>query len=189
MPKQKLYCFVDETGQDTKGNFFLVVVILQNQEDLENLRKKLLKSEKLTKKNLLKWTRCPFKVREKFLSELTKIKELRGSVYYSSYYDSKEYIALISLTVAKAILSKEDRNYAVTVIIDGLKDKEREEVRRELKKLKIKYNKIRGMKDEQDAILRLADCISGLLRDFIENQKYAKQIYRNFKDIKIIIEV
>jgi len=28
----KLYCYVDETGQDTRGAFFLVVVLLLPQE-------------------------------------------------------------------------------------------------------------------------------------------------------------
>jgi hypothetical protein len=30
--KQKLYCFVDETGQDTKGESFLVSVIVTEEE-------------------------------------------------------------------------------------------------------------------------------------------------------------
>lgn len=83
----------------------------------------------------------------------------------------------------------EEKNYTVTIIIDGLNDREMEAVRKELKKLKITYKKIRGMKDEQDAILRLADSIVGFLRDSTENQSYAKRILGKFKKAKIITEV
>lgn len=187
--KQKLYCYVDETGQDTEGKLFLVVVVLEKQVDIEALHKTLEKIEKLTKKNLLKWTKTPFEVRKEYLKLLTEINELKGTIFYSIYQDTKEYIHLTSLTVAKSILSKEDENYVTTIIIDGLKDKEMEAVRKELKKLKIHYKKIRGMKDEQDSILRLADSIAGLLRDHLEQQAYTKAILNKFKKAKVIIEV
>ena len=50
MITQKLYCFVDETGQDTKGEFFLVAVVIKEAEDLETLQEKLSEIEKLSKK-------------------------------------------------------------------------------------------------------------------------------------------
>lgn len=187
--KQKLYCYVDETGQDTKGKFFLVTVVLKDQVDIEALQKKLERIEKSTKKNLLKWTKTPFKIREQYLLCLAEVKEIKGSIFYSTYQDTKEYIPLISLTVAKSILSKEEENYTATIIIDGLKGKEMDEVRKELKKLKISYRKIRGMKDEQDAILRLADSIAGFLRDYVEKQQYTREIMKKFKGLNVIIKV
>ena len=86
-------------------------------------------------------------------------------------------------------MSKNTKNYSVNILIDGLKDKEMEEVRKELKKLKITYNRIRGLKDEQDIILRLADSIAGFLRDCAEKQEYTKTILKKFKEAKIIVEV
>ncbi len=189
MPVKKLYCYVDETGQDTKGKLFLVTVVIEKLSEIEILQNKLEEIEKLTKKKFLKWTKTPFKVKEEYLLYISRIKELKGSIFYSTYQDTKEYISLTSLTVAKSILAKEESNYTATIIIDGLKDKEREEVRKELKKLKISYRKIRGMKDEQDAILRLADCIAGFLRDYVEDQSYTKPIFKKFKQANIIIEV
>ena len=50
MPKQKLYCYVDETGQDIGSKFFLVsVVILEKERD--EIRQKLRELEKLSGKN------------------------------------------------------------------------------------------------------------------------------------------
>ena len=36
--KQKLYCYVDETGQDTEGRLFLVSVVITEQEREEFAR-------------------------------------------------------------------------------------------------------------------------------------------------------
>lgn len=86
-------------------------------------------------------------------------------------------------------LSKEKNKYTAMIIIDGLKKQEMEQVRIELKKLKINYHKIRGMKDEQDAVLRLADSIAGFLRDHTEDQVYTKSIFNKFQQAKIITAV
>jgi hypothetical protein len=76
----------------------------------------------------------------------------------------------------------------VTVIIDGLNDKERDVVREELKKLKIKYRKIRGMKDEQNIFLRLSDAMAGFLREVHEGETYTKGLIKRFRGASIITE-
>mgnify|MGYP000732879227 CR=1 FL=1 len=51
MPKagKKLYCYVDESGQDTKGALFFVSIILTRAEN-NNLREKLEKIEQQSDK-------------------------------------------------------------------------------------------------------------------------------------------
>lgn len=85
-------------------------------------------------------------------------------------------------------MAKENENYTVTVIIDGLNYKERDVVRKELKKLKIKYRKIRGMKDEQNIFLRLSDAMAGFLREVYEGEQYTKQFIKRFKKTSIVTE-
>lgn len=184
----KLYCFVDETGQDTEGRFFLVAVVLKSIEDLEILEKKLEDIEGKTGKRKLKWKKISNFVKQKFLTELLQVKELKRSIFYSVYEETKEYSKLTSLTVAKAVLANESENYTVTVIIDGLNNKERDVVREELKKLKIKYRKIRGMKDEQNIFLRLSDSMAGFLRDVYTEEQYAKQFAKRFKNAGVVTE-
>ena len=188
MSTTKLYCFVDETGQDTKGELFLVVVVLKEINDLTSLEKRLVEIERKTGKKQLKWKKTNKKIKELYLEELIQIKDLRNSVYYSQYHASKEYSKLTSLTIAKAVLAQGNNNYSVTVTIDGLNDKEREAVRVELKKLKIKYRNIRGMKDEQNIFLRLADAMAGFLRDNNENQLYTKTFMKRLQTSKIVTE-
>lgn len=185
--KQKLYCYVDETGQDTQGRLFLVAITLKEIGQLELLENKLQKIEQTSGKNQAKWKKTTKKIKRKYLEGLLQIKELKNSIFYSIYESTKEYTSLTSLTVAKAVLSKGD-NYSVTVIIDGLNNKERDIVRMELKKLKIKYNKIRGMKDEQSIFLRLSDSMAGFLREVYEKEDYALEFMKKFKERKIVVE-
>lgn len=184
----KLYCYVDETGQDTKGELFLVAVVLKEITGLETLEKKLKEIEQRTGKRQLKWKKLSRDIKKKYLEELIQVKQLKNSIFYAKYQASKEYSKLTSLTIAKAVLAKESENYTVTVIIDGLNNRERDVVRKELKKLKIKYRKIRGMKDEQSIFLRLSDAMASFLREVHEGKEYARQLIRRFDKARITTE-
>jgi len=61
-------------------------------------------------------------------------------------------------------------------------------VRTELKRLKIRYRKIRGMKDEQNTFLRLADALAGFLRDAHEKETYTAQYLARLTGAKIVTE-
>lgn len=179
---KKLYCFVDETGQDTKGEFFLVSIVLKEKAELEGLEQKLLKIES-SNSRFLKWKKLSFEDKINLLDKLAKIPELKSSIYYSVYQDSLAYTPLVSLSIAKAVLAQGDDETITTVTIDGLNDKDRDIVGHELKKLKIRYRKIRGLKDEQSVFLRLAHVFANFLRDYKEKQKYAVETMINFKQI------
>lgn len=179
---KKLYCFVDETGQDTKGEFFLVSIVLKEKEDLDDLEKKLLKVESSSGR-FLKWKKLSFGDKVQLLDELGKIPELKNAIYYSVYHDSLAYTPLISLSIAKAILAQDKDKTISTVTIDGLSVKDREVVSHELKKLKIRYRKIRGLKDEQSVFLRLAHVFANFLRDYKEKQKYTVPVFSKLKHV------
>lgn len=51
---QKLYCYVDETGQDTGSEFFVVVAVVSDKKQQE-LREKLVKIEKESGTGGRKW--------------------------------------------------------------------------------------------------------------------------------------
>ena len=185
---QKLYCFVDETGQDTAGRLFLVAVVLKEKDHLNILEEKLEGIERRSGRRRLKWRKTRPEAKRAYLDEILCVEELRGAVYYATYEATREYSKLTSLTIAKAILAKEQEDYVVTVIIDGLNDKERDVVRTELKRLKIRYRKIRGMKDEQNTFLRLADALAGFLRDAHEKETYTAQYLARLTGAKIVTE-
>lgn len=186
---KKLYCFVDETGQDTKGLFFLVAIVLKEKKSLEFLEKKLRNIEIKSGKKFSKWTKTRNKNKRNYLLQIVDIKALKNSIFYSVYRDTKEYTPLISFSIAKAIFAKKENDYQVKITIDGINKREIGKVRTELKKLRIKYKKIRGLKDEQSVFLRLADAMAGFIRDFSEKQDYTKTIMRKFKKAGIIVEI
>ncbi len=188
MAGTKLYCYVDETGQDGLHNFFLVSVVITDTTRKDRLEKQLEEIEKETGKNKLKWTKTKTSIRKTFIEKICKIKDLKNSIFYSMYPDGQAYTHLTSLSIAKAVLAKKETHYSVTVIIDGLTKKDTEKVRRDLKQLHIRYDNIRGMKDEQSVFLRLADCFAGFTRDYIEDQLYAKELFLRLKRKGIVLE-
>lgn len=189
MVPRKIYCFVDETGQDTLGKFFLVAVAIKDAGELEKLGKQIEKLEKTSGKNLLKWTRADFKKKIEFLKSLLELAGLKNAIYYSVYENSKGYLPLVSLTVAKTILAQKEENYQAKIIIDGLSESDSLKVKHDLKKLNIHYKNVRGMKDEQNVFLRLADTFAGFLRDCKENKEYTKQLNRKFIKAQIVEEI
>ena len=64
---QKLYCYVDETGQDTVGVFFLVVAVVAEKDSAHRLEKQLEKIEKESGKRALKWNASSFARRQDYL--------------------------------------------------------------------------------------------------------------------------
>lgn len=163
-------------------------MVLKNRENLEEFEKKLLNLEKSSEKNKRKWKKTPEEIKISYLNFLKHLKQAHGSIFYSVYQQTKGYAPLVALSIAKAILFKGVINGITTIIIDGLNDKEKDIIRWQLKKLKIHYQQVRGMKDEQSVFLRLADSMAGFLRDAFEKQKYAIPLFSKFSKEGIIQE-
>jgi hypothetical protein len=58
-----------------------------------------------------------------------------------------------------------------------------------LRKIGIHTEKIRGVRDEADAIIRLADAISGLIREEYQGIDYAKKLSLLGRKNKILLQV
>ncbi|EKD56725.1 MAG: hypothetical protein ACD_58C00112G0007 [uncultured bacterium] len=186
---KKIYCYVDETGQDTKGKLFLVSVVLTDKEK-DNLFKLCEKIEKESKRGITKWNKTSFSKRIKYLQLIFNNKKFINKIYYSSYEGSKEYVNLTVLTTAKSIIKCAEEDYSATIYVDGLKRTEKDKFARELRKLGIHTEKIQGVKkDENNALIRLADNICGFVRDYLEKQKYTKKLFNNAKINGVIDEI
>lgn len=189
VPK-KIYCYADETGQDTLGNFFLVAVVLQENTNLEKLESIILKLEDLTGKNKAKWKNISERIRKQYLKAVFNLPYITNSIFYSCYSGDKQFSKLTAYSLTKAILARyKKEEIIVTVVIDGLNEKERVIVQTELKKLNIHYSKIKGLKDEQSVFLRLADAVAGFMRDYFQKEKYAIEMMKEIKGRSAPIEV
>jgi len=175
--KKKLYAYVDESGQDTRGLLFVVsVLILENE--VNEICKELEKIEIESKKKNVKWNKARHEFREAYIESILKTEKLRGKIFFEMFGDTKKYIEMTSFATAKAILKKSGKDdYKVTVFVDGFKKKEIEIFSKGLRDLNIRTRKIRGVKkDENNAFIRLVDAICGLVRDKEDGNEWAGKI-------------
>lgn len=174
---QKLYAYVDETGQDTHGAFFLVAVVIA-EEDREQLQAVLEQAEQQSQKGRLKWRKASFERRIAYLRAVLSAPLSRGKIFFGRYAETKAYLDLTIYTTAKAILKRAEEAYRAVVWVDGLDKQEARRFEKGLRGLKINVRKVRGIREESDPFIRLADAAAGLVRDALEGRGYAQELYR-----------
>jgi len=93
-----------------------------------------------------------------------------GKSNFAVYRDAQDYPALTVQTIARALSATGETDYKVTVFIDGLPRSLERAVGLQLRRSGIRAKKVRGLKDENDALIRLADAVCGLVRGATEEQ-------------------
>lgn len=188
--KQKLYCYVDETGQDTKGKLFIVSVVVAkaDRNELNNFLKKI---EIETGKKKVKWTRTKREYKITYLEAVLSSKSFRNKIFYSlGEQESKAYKEITLVTIASAITSAKDtENYKASIFIDGLPKAEVKTVSVRLRKIGVRTEKVVGVKDENEPLIRLADAISGLVREDFEKVDYAQKLFKLASSKKVLTKV
>ena len=191
MTVKKLYCYVDETGQDTQGKLFVVSVVVANNER-DALMKLCEKIEKESGKGKFKWGKAEKKLRLDYVKRIFETKIFKGKLRYSVFRDTKDYDLATIVAVSKAIHFKEPaQGYTTLVYVDGLSKSKRHEYGSQLRKLGVPTRKVRGVtKDENNALTRLADAIAGFVRDALaKEQKDAEKLFELAKADKYLVEV
>jgi len=176
----KLYCYVDETGQDTNGELFLVALVVTGSER-DTLSREALEIERASGKGATKWHKSEIKRKVAYLRRIFASPLFAQSLFFTSYKETKgAYLDLMVLATARAINYKmEDNKYKTTVIVDGLNKTEIHHFTRGLRSLRISVRTVRGVRDESDPLIRLADAIAGFVRDVIEKKPYALEIQKD----------
>ena len=182
---QKLYCYVDETGQDTSGEFFLVSIVILGKER-EELKEWLMKLEKESGKGQKKWTKATRKQRQAYMEQIVADERFAELIYYSHYTDSRSYVDLTILSTAKAILEKAKEPYDTKVYVDGLQKSERRAFTAGLRRLHVRVDFVRGLTDEADEFIRLCDAIAGFLRDSLEGDEDMQRLHRRAMTNRVI---
>ena len=178
---KKLYCYVDESGQDTLGRLFIVAVVVTD-EQRDQLQRYLEQLEATSGKKKRKWTNTRLKEQQTYIEGLLPA-QVPARIYTKVYtVEGGSYDELEVIAAAQALnLYREANNigaddYSVTIIIDGLAKTLVFRLGSELRKLGVRTRKIVGTRDESDAVLRLADSIAGLVRDGIEGKQESKAL-------------
>jgi hypothetical protein len=188
---QKLYCYVDESGQDTKGGLFIVAIIVL-EKDRELLLSFCEEVERRSGKGKFKWGKAKHDLRMQYLRQIFSDDRFKGNLRYSLFRESTDYDAVTVMGIAKAIYwSKLSGKYTSLVYIDGLSKTKRREYSVQLRRLGLRIHQVRGIaRDESNALTRLADAIAGFVRDAMEADRGdIKSLFQEAKRDRVLIEV
>jgi Protein of unknown function (DUF3800) len=186
---QKLYCYVDESGQDTRGALFVVAAVIA-AEDRERVRDLLRLIEYESGKAKRKWTKATRRQRHAYMERVMQSSLLQGRLFYARFSQTTDYLPCVLHTTARALtISASGQPYQATVLIDGLQKAERPRVGQGLRQLKVAAKKVRGVRDESDEFIRLADATAGFVRDYLEGQDHVRQLYQQGVSTQILQEV
>jgi len=188
MPDQteKIYCYVDESGQDTGGKFFIVSVVVA-KKDQDKLAEKLLLVEEKTGKKATKWSKSKKEIQINYLNEIFKIAMLKNRIFYTLNKNTKAYKELTILSIATTINEvKATEKYKANIFIDGLLQPEVNRIGASLRRIGIKTEKIKGARDESSPFIRLADAIAGLIGRDQKGSGYTRDLISTGVRKKII---
>lgn len=186
---EKLFCFVDESGQDTQGSLFVVAIIITGGER-DELEAFLLEREQRSRQHHRKWHRTPHAQKKQY-AELALVKDrLKGSIFYGIHLQSTRYFDLTALDIDRAVrsyaASKHLSDFKVTIMVDGLNATEQQHLKKRLTRYGLKSAPVKGVKDEQSALVRLADAVAGIVRESYQGDPVFEHILDRLLKQKIV---
>lgn len=177
---RKLCFYVDESGQETRGEFFLVSVVVSPAQHLESLRERLVQLERLSKKGKHRWANTSRGPRGSYLEGLPPLLAQIAPVYWRQYGDGKDYPRRTGEAIVAATKRRDPDGLAdLTVLIDGCNWEELQAITKVFRAHNIRRRKIRGGRDEGEPLLRLADALAGFIRDVTEGNPSALLAWKN----------
>ena len=183
-----MFCYVDETGQDTLGELFIVSVVVSGS-DRDALGSILEQIEQRTGKGKVKWKSARHAFRVAYIQQVLSTTAFKQMLYFSTYKGSKAYMALTVLSTAKAILSAEP-HHSATVYVDGLPKARLRWFGTELRRLSIRTEKVAGVRrEESDAFIRLADACCGFVRQALSGNQSLFELFERAKGEGYLREV
>lgn len=89
------------------------------------------------------------------------------------------YREITLITIASVITAvKTEETYKASIFIDGLSKHEVLQVGSDLRKIGVRTRKVRGVKDENEPCIRLADAMAGFIREYFEGAAWTQPLYR-----------
>jgi hypothetical protein len=114
IPKEKFYCYVDETGQDPASSVFVVVVVV-SAEDQEALRQTLMNIEDAAGTGRRKWHKSRSERRLRYLRMVLESNLVCADVFYGVYQKPIPYFFPMPEVLEGAIKSKGKLNTTARV--------------------------------------------------------------------------
>jgi hypothetical protein len=184
---ERLFCYVDESGQDSTAHdkrervFIVAVAIFEKNRDV--LDAALTRYERDSGKGMLKWRKTNPESRIVYWRLIVADNRFKRALCYSQETPplKPEFDARTILSVAKAIQwRKPSADYTSDIFIDGISEAKQEEYANELRKIGLRVRRVHRVKKEQSNVfIRLADALAGLAREAAEGDDDAKRILQH----------
>ena len=162
-PRQKLYCYVDETGQDATSTVFVVVAVVTAKEQ-EELRRALTEIEHAAGTGHRKWHKSRSARRLRYLRLVLERGIGRGEVFFGFYPKPLPYFFPILEILEHAIKAEAIAPYTARVFVDGIDRKKAAELTNALRLRGVSLDMVRSRRDESEPLIRLADMWAGCVR-------------------------
>jgi hypothetical protein len=184
MKTKKLYCYVDETGQDVGTDYFVVVSIVSKSEQ-EPIRKELVEIESKSKVGARKWHKSRDNVKLSYLRLVTQ-EDLKETItFYGRYQKPLPFFLPMLETLSKAINESAEKPYKAVIYVDGIDKKKASELTNALHLKGINCDRVRSVRDEAEPMIRLADRWAGCIRDADENSESEAVVKKAEKSKKL----
>ncbi len=185
---QKLYCYIDESGQDSLSEFFIVVAII-NEKEQQALRDALLNVELFARTGILKWHKSRHERRMQYLRTVVQKHIGAGGVYFGRYKKPLPYFFPVLETIKRAILKKASASYRVIVFCDGIDRKKAAELTNALRLDGIRLEMIRSRRDESEPLIRLADMWAGCIRDALLKEGETRTLFHEAMQAGYLVDI
>lgn len=178
-----MHIFIDESGIHKKvdySSFALVYIEVKNFDEIE---KRICAIEKELKIEKFHWAEVAWRFKEKFIQESLKLDfKIKIAIIKNPVKPEKEFERILSHMIIEKRIS--------CVYIDGKKPKWYSlKIKKVLRDKGISAKKVRILKDDQNAGIRLADMVAGLSRSHFDkkNEERLGCYYKKLEKKIIII--
>ena len=160
---------IDESRQRIGGEWFIVAgAAVEDSDKFGQLFESL---EITSNKGKVKWGKANKNNRLIYLRTVFSDDRFRDILLFSYVFrETKDYVGATIRGIDLAVANLHPSDSAVSVYVDGLVKTQYREYQVRLRKLGCHVEKVRGAKDENEPLIRLADAVAGATRDLIEDR-------------------
>ena len=140
-------------------------------EDSDKFRQLCEDLERTSRKRYVKWGKANKNNRLVYLRTVISDDSFRDILLFSYVFrKTKDYVGATIRGIDLAVANLHPSASAVSVYVDGLVKNQYREYQVRLRRLGCDVEKVRGSKDENEPLIRLADALAGATRDLLEHR-------------------
>jgi tetrahydromethanopterin S-methyltransferase subunit G len=178
-----MYIFIDESGIHKKVDNSSFALVYIEVEDFNAIEKRICEIEKELKIEKFHWSEIAWKFKEKFIQKVLKLDfKVKIAIIKNPVNPAKELERILShMAIEKNISCS---------YIDGKKPRWYElKIKKVLRDKGVSANKVKMVRDDQIACVRLADMVAGLSRSHFDrkNEKRLGNYYKMLEKKLVIL--